>query len=393
MTNYHYIREIKNLILKYLQGTISDKETATLNTWLESSAANKILLERITGKDFLAEVIASDENSDREKALFEQRWEMLKKATIDRDVSLKVNTKAHTRLIRTHRLHRIGAAAVWIPAILATVLLLIKSGDTEPLELLAENEPSKAVVYWADGRMTTFVSDSSSQSNAMDTIVLNRDVGAAVSNDAYNKIVIPKGEIYVVKLSDGTVVHLSPESELEIPTDYSASNRRVRLEGQAFFEVTSDKRSSFTVRSAGTDVTALGTRFEVSGCRKTGLATATLVCGKIEVASKLSKITLNPGMQANVSQTGSITVNSIDAPLYTAWINGRLVFDNQSISDIVTELERWYDYTFVIEDKVIANVHITMNLPRSCEITELIDMVEKIEKVKFRIEDKTIYVN
>lgn len=393
MINPHYFRQIKHLILKYLQGTISDNETAVLNTWLEMSVENKKLLDRITGKDFLAEVISVDNNSDREKALFEERWEMLKRATIDKDVSTKPQLSVkHPRLNIARTLRLAAVAVVCIPIVFAAAVWMIKSGDIESSALLADYHSPKAVVYWADGSTTTFASDSISQTNRTDTIILNKNATTTVSNDTYDKIVIPKGEIYVVKLSDGTIVHLSPESELEIPTNYSASNRRVRLEGQAFFDVITDKSSPFTVRSAGTYVTALGTCFEVSGCEKTGLTKATLVSGKIEVATKLSKIILNPGLQAYVSQTGYITVNSIDANLYTAWIRGRLVFDNQSISSIVTELERWYDYKFIVENESVSNVHMTMNVPRSCEITELITVMEKIEKVKFRIENQTIYV-
>lgn len=94
----------------------------------------------------------------------------------------------------------------------------------------------------------------------------------------YNKIDIPRGGEYKLRLSDGSLVHLNAMSSLRYPVHFSGDAREVELTGEAFFEV-SKSGSPFIVKTKGIDVRVLGTTFNVSAYPDDHCIQTTLVTG------------------------------------------------------------------------------------------------------------------
>jgi transmembrane sensor len=156
-----------------------------------------------------------------------------------------------------------------------------------------------------------------------------------------------------VTLADGSIVQLDPESRLSIRL--RKHERDVSLEhGRALFRVAKDPSRPFVVRADATQVRAVGTQFGVEQSRE-GVV-VTVAEGKVAVgsdrppgsrsgaveSSASAEVLLSAGQQVIVTRRGSAeAVRTVDTDRELAWVAGRLVFDNDSVADVVEEFNRY----------------------------------------------------
>jgi ferric-dicitrate binding protein FerR (iron transport regulator) len=127
-----------------------------------------------------------------------------------------------------------------------------------------------------------------------------QDAGLTVSI-AYSA---EKGKIENVTLPDGSSVALNAGSTLEALQGFGGKERRVKLCGEAFFQVEHDKSKPFIVEADGASVRVVGTAFNVSAYSESGSVTTTVAEGKVEFSSgKKEKALLTHGMQGRLEKT------------------------------------------------------------------------------------------
>jgi transmembrane sensor len=161
-----------------------------------------------------------------------------------------------------------------------------------------------------------------------------------------------------VMLEDGTVVQLEPETRLRVR--YEAELRRVELEhGRALFRVAKNPQRPFVVSADETSVRAVGTAFGVeSGSRG---VVVTVAEGKVAVAdspqarSSGAEIFLTAGQQVIVKDSGTAApVRAVDTTRALAWAQGQLVFENDTLADVVQEFNRYNRVQLSITDGELA---------------------------------------
>jgi transmembrane sensor len=146
------------------------------------------------------------------------------------------------------------------------------------------------------------------------------------------------GEQRIVQLDDGSVMRLNTDSRAVVRL--GGKGRRIRLtRGQALFEVAHDPARPFVVDADGTQVRALGTRFDVrlAGER----IDVVLLQGSVEVASADATVTLKPHQRVTVAGHAIQPVSSADVPKLTSWTEGRLVFEATPLAAAVAEVNRY----------------------------------------------------
>ena len=208
--------------------------------------------------------------------------------------------------------------------------------------------------------------------------------------DIYNKVETPHGGEYALLLSDGTKVHLNAMSSLRFPVTFDKGVREVKLQGEAFFEV-SKTGQPFIVNINGMQVEVLGTTFNISAYPHEEYQT-TLVNGsvKINTESGESRI-LKPSQQASFTPgNNSIQVRTVDTEFYTSWVKGKIHFKDQRLEDIMKTLSRWYDMKVIYADEKTKNIRFGCNVNRYAEITPFVQLLEQTEKVHVKIKDNTI---
>ncbi len=163
------------------------------------------------------------------------------------------------------------------------------------------------------------------------------------------------GQDQIQTLPDASSVHLNDASMLSYDDQSYSTERTLRLEGEAFFEVT--KGAPFIVQTDQGSIEVLGTSFNVFS-RESGFEVRCYT-GKVRVKSKKSEVVLLPGqMFSTLSEGGLKGVEKFDQEKYKDWRQGFFSFQDASLSDVVDEIERQYDVR-VILDKDIPDVAYT----------------------------------
>jgi transmembrane sensor len=184
------------------------------------------------------------------------------------------------------------------------------------------------------------------------TLLYDKNTGAENGKIAYNTMITPKGRQYQVILPDGTKVWLNAASSLTYPTAFTGRERKVKIIGEAYFEVAKNENMPFIVNigdEAGVEV--LGTSFNVNAYKDGGHIDATLVEGLIRVTGGADKKLVKPGEQARISSSISIIKNAdIDKAL--AWKNGIFNFEEVGLREMMMQIERWYDIQVIYAPNV-----------------------------------------
>ncbi|MBZ4034167.1 FecR domain-containing protein [Flavobacterium sp. 17A] len=199
-----------------------------------------------------------------------------------------------------------------------------------------------------------------------------------------NTLIVPVGGIYAVNLSDGTKVWLNSKSTLKYPVEFSGNKRNVTLEGEAYFEVSKDSHSPFTVKTKSGNVTVLGTHFNVSAYDEDHNFETTLAEGKVKVSGVNQSVVLNPGQQAR-SKNAGLSVVDVDAAVYTSWKDGKFYFENENLKNILTKMARWYNFNVKFEQKALEQIKFTGIVLKDEPIDQFLDVISKSSNIKYKI--------
>ena len=204
---------------------------------------------------------------------------------------------------------------------------------------------------------------------------------------------IPHGGEYITRLPDGSVVHLNAGSELKVPVHFGTDCREVWLRGEGFFEVTHRENLIFTVHTDKADISVLGTEFDVRAYANEKEVVTTLVQGAVGVNSGRTYDRLRPGEQARIAGKGDIRIAEVDVYPFIAWKTGRMVFENERLEKIMAELQRWYDFELFYANPDVKEMHFTIDILKYEEISKVLSLMERMNKVKFTLKGRTVVIN
>jgi ferric-dicitrate binding protein FerR (iron transport regulator) len=199
-------------------------------------------------------------------------------------------------------------------------------------------------------------------------------------------------------LADGSKVWLDAASTITYPTAFTGKERRVEINGQAYFEVAKassnspggGKKIPFIVEMNGASVEVLGTHFNVMAFEEESTMQVTLLEGSVEVKSQKSKVKIKPGQQAVVGQRDIDVVNAVNIDSVMAWKEGVFRFQGTTIESIMKQLARWYDVEVVYENKP-TDIFVS-TVPRDVPASQVFHILEATGRVHFRIEGKKVVV-
>jgi len=170
-----------------------------------------------------------------------------------------------------------------------------------------------------------------------------------------------KGMVSELNLADGTKVWLNSGSTLEFPVRFNGDKREVKLNGEAFFEVAKNEKQPFVLNTNELNVEVLGTSFNVTSYDNESISEVVLVTGKIKLfADSANQIKhfgiMHPGQKAvYTKKSQKVYSEDVDVSRYIAWREGKLIFREDSMSDVVRRLSHWFNVEFSIADPEINN--------------------------------------
>ena len=379
---------LKKIIVKDILGSASGEERRLLDEWRNQSEEHQRLYEKLVSGSFLEKAV-----SDNNKALRRREWKRLEARIVRR-------RGRSVRLIR----FRVAAAVCILALGIGAVGLWSNSRQDRsgsPLAGSIRVGSPKAIVELAGGQQFLFNKDTTLRLEAQgiqlvssrDTLDIIQPVIAGERGEEYNVVRIPHGGEYITRLPDGSVVHLNAGSELKVPVYFGTESREVWLRGEGFFEVVHRENLIFTVHTDKADISVLGTEFDVRAYTDEKEVMTTLVQGVVGVSSGGTYDRLKPGEQARIAGKGDVRVAEVDIYPFIAWKNGRMVFENERLEKIMAELQRWYDFELFYADPDVKEMHFTIDILKYEEISKVLNLMERMNKVKFTQKGRTVVVN
>jgi len=211
------------------------------------------------------------------------------------------------------------------------------------------------------------------------------------SRKVYNEqlsVYAPLGQMTDLELPDGTLVKLNSGTTILYNGDFSSGNREVFIEGEAFFDVQTDKKHPFVVKSKLLDVKVYGTSFNISSYPEDKNFTATLVKGSISILDKDGKeiSKLNPGDNAAYTENESnIKVSQINTSLYTSWKEGLVTYRNDKMKDIAKQIERWYNVEIVIQKEGLGEESYFGTILKNKPIDQILEVFKLTTSLEYEI--------
>ena len=374
----------QGLIDKYRKGTLSAKEEAILEGWyLKLTAEQRVSIS--------------------EKELIQKKRAIWNK--------LQTNTGG-AKIIAFKTLVRVAAAAM---VIITIGMLYFYHGGTnqQNANLIVKNDirpgGNKAYLRLANGKMIALNTTANGRiANQAGTSVTKTAGGQLVYSapqkpvtdnpGELNTIITPHGGQWQLLLPDGTKVWLNAASSLTYPVSFAAlKDRRVELNGEAYFEVAKDKAHPFFVHTAGQDIQVFGTHFNVNAYTDQKYTKTTLLEGSVRVTiTKPSKgnntgAMLKPGEQS-VLNNGSINVSTANTEAAVAWKNAMFYFENDDLEDIMKRVARWYDVKIIYQNIMTKHELFSGRVSRAENVSEILKMLSLTGAAKFNIEGRDIIV-
>lgn len=374
------------LIRAKVEGTLSEEDNRRLEAWMCGHTERRQLVERAV------RYYATDEIPLPDEEQVDIAWQ-------------RFNTKYAKSNVRFIR--RLTGWAVAASVILAVGCWWMLSDtddrvvDTEYLQAVVLPDNGKACLILSDGTQVELGTDSLKNRHIdrqvgmkLDDTKLVYEQNGTGTGDICHTLRVPKGAEYSLVLGDGTHIWMNAGTELVYPVAFTGDIRKVRLSGEAYFEVAQDVHRPFIVETESVNVKVLGTSFDVNAYADEPTVVTTLVTGKVQLTTIVGNhCLLSPSEQAIVSKVdGQLKVREVNTSLYTAWRTGRFVFRDQTLKEIMRSLSRWYDITYEFSTPELETLCFYGSIDRYENVIELLRQFEKTGKVRFEYQNKKIMI-
>ena len=205
-----------------------------------------------------------------------------------------------------------------------------------------------------------------------------------------NKLHVPAGQRIKLTLQDGTTVWLNSHTTLTYPAIFDKKERRVAIDGEAFFIVAQDKHKPVIVSSQGIETKVLGTQFNICSYRKNNDVRTSLIEGSLQIyftGEENESIILSPNEQISI-KNGTIKVDTISHHDYFLWKEGIYSFKDELLVDILNKLQLYYDVRIIIRNPSINQEKYTGKFRQRDSIDDILRMLQKIHKFKIQKDEE-----
>jgi len=324
----------RDLIIKFFAGEISDNEITQLKAWLEMDPENRRIFDEENELWQGTGLRTKLEHYEPDSAWMNISSKLgLGKRKIE---TVKIISRANFRIM-------VAAASLALVVAIGSLLLLIKEKQTYRLL-------------------------------------------AAVSS----RIETKEGEKARLFLADSTEIILNAGSSLEYDRSYNIENRKVKLSGEAYFDVTTNPGKPFIVELDRMKIVAYGTKFNIFSFGNEDRIETTLEEGAIEVAIPGEKIiTLKPGQQVvYFRRTKKTVVHDVSSETYTSWKENKLRFNDTPFEEVLRRIGRKYNVKFEISNSELLEMKYTATFIDET-VEEVMQMLRTVSPITYKIYYRT----
>ncbi|TYR34124.1 DUF4974 domain-containing protein [Sphingobacterium phlebotomi] len=331
-------KEIQALIERYISGECSPEEKEFLEHWYTDE-----LQKRITKVEQNEAQIVKDEIWNR---IVDERPQLRK-----RQLAWRIWTGAAAAVLLiglfvTYQHQKLDEPNISKEEI-ATVLPEVLPGG------------NKAILTMGNGKQIVLTDEADGVIEQGEGFIIRKQEDGLVSfeitehkdnaTQVNNTIETPKGGIYQVVLPDGSKAWLNSASSISFPSNFSASERKVSITGEVYFEIQRDVARPFRVQAPQQQVEVLGTKFNINAYKDEPYARTSLIEGSVKVKGATREHVLKPGFELSTSKNGNDRVGEADIEAIMAWKEGVFQFDRVELKVLMRQMARWYDVDVIYQ--------------------------------------------
>jgi ferric-dicitrate binding protein FerR (iron transport regulator) len=220
------------------------------------------------------------------------------------------------------------------------------------------------------------------------------DHAGAFTQTTYAELFVPKGEDARLFFQDGTEVFLNADTRIRYPEKFGLRKREVWIDGEAYFNVTTNKRRPFVVHAHNTRTVVTGTSFNVNAYGDSEKIQVVLDEGKTSFQVLQNSFPMLPGQKIEYDKiTGKTTLHNLVRPHNASlWKKRMVYFYDTPLSEVMRVLERRYDIEFHVQTSGALDYTYTLTTKQT-SIDEILQELQKISPVKFDHKGNKVYVS
>lgn len=215
------------------------------------------------------------------------------------------------------------------------------------------------------------------------------------SEDAYTHIVKAEKSKERVVLSDGSMVWINKGAILSYSDQFNVTTRQVKIEGKAFFDIKTDANKPFIVDLGEDNIIVYGTSFNVRNYLGEDKVEVVLLTGSVslELSGIDKNILLKPNEKVVYSKASKEShVVAVDASKFNIWTEDKLTFDNNTLSNVIPYLESWYDVNIECPEYLANNTRVSFTIMNETK-EQMLKVLALVAPVDYQVKDNNIYIN
>lgn len=197
-------------------------------------------------------------------------------------------------------------------------------------------------------------------------------------------------EVKEITLPDNSKVYLNANSTLSYPEDFRGGTRDIKLEGEAFFEITKDKAHPFIIHTLNAYTKVLGTSFNVRARKNSTEIIVSVKTGKVEVGlNENNNVKIEPGFTAKVNlKSNSVEKLQTPSDNYLSWKTKEMNFEDVTIAELIEFMNSYFDVNITTNDAIL-ECHFTgkFNQP---SLTDVLNVLELSNGIQYEIKDNQV---
>lgn len=249
-----------------------------------------------------------------------------------------------------------------------------------------------------------------------------RNKPVIASAEIWNTIEAPFGSRARLTLADGTKVWLNAGSQLKYSSRFAQHNRKVILNGEAYFDVAKDEKNQFIVSTSQLDIKVFGTQFNVKAYSEENTIQTTLVEGSVTIERKgiggrgERTVTLNPNetatfyisdkkdempakpvekedMQNKESRNSEKLeiLSNINPVVFTSWKDSKWIIDSDPLSGLAVKLERRYNVKIIIDKKELRDYKFSGTI-KDETLEQVLNVIKLTAPINYNIHNNEVHL-
>tara|TARA_B100001250_G_C19757074_1_gene770630 strand:- start:89 stop:1240 length:1152 start_codon:yes stop_codon:yes gene_type:complete len=378
---------IEKIILKFVDNNASSLELELLLQWISSENNYNKFVEYVSINN-ITNIAVNQADKDR----------------IFKEIDVRIKAQKKSKSFNSKKIIDYSILTLIFTLSIGLGIYLNVIDDTEikfsPLD------PSKITLITSEGQNVDLEAYSADSENVKDFSIntdsktISFEKTKKVSSNAFNTLKVPYGKTFNINLSDGTNVYLNSGTSIKFPTTFKkGSDREVFISGEAFFDVRNNNSSRFIVKSNLSSAIVFGTKFNFKDYPEDSFSEIILTEGslgvrKLENSEQDKLVIIKPGERAKVSfETGEINRSRVNTNIYTSWIEGRVVFRNENLENMIRKLERIYNVIIINNNTEIKERFFSATILSEKEtISDVLFYLKQVYGLKYQIFNNKIII-